>query len=416
MAADVTSYVRACHSCQVHKPTTLAPAGLLQPLPIPEKCWDSVSVDFMTTLPKTARGHDAIAVFVDRLSKFVHIIPTKMSITAVQFANIFRDNIFRLHGMPLSLVSDRDPRFTSGFWKELFRSLGTHLNLSTAYHPQTDGQTENANRHIGAYLRHYIDPYQKDWDQHLACAEFALNNHRSSTTGFTPFYMVYGRHPHTPLTLANEVSTVHHDNRPVSVEDFIKTWHMDLATARASMESAQERQQRYANQHRRDVTYEPGQLIYISSADIKIRTLAAKFKQRWIGPFPITHRTGAVTYRIRLPPVLRRLHPVFHVSKLKLHKSSDLNPAVVPPDVELDDDVTEYPIQEILFSRVWGREKISQYRIRWGLPYGPESDSWEAAENLEECTALDTFLAKQGNEGEEHINRRRSPRLLTSIP
>jgi hypothetical protein len=182
------------------------------------------------------------------------------------------------------------------------------------------------------------------------------------------------------------------------------------------MESAQERQQRYANQHRRDVTYEPGQLIYISSADIKIRTLAAKFKQRWIGPFPITHRTGAVTYRIRLPPVLRRLHPVFHVSKLKLHKSSDLNPAVVPPDVELDDDVTEYPIQEILFSRVWGREKISQYRIRWGLPYGPESDSWEAAENLEECTALDTFLAKQGNEGEEHINRRRSPRLLTSIP
>ena len=90
---------------------------------------------------------------------------------------------------------------------------------------------------------------------------------------------------------------------------------------------------------------------------------------------------------------------------------------MVPPDVELDlDDVTEYPIQEILFSRVWGRDKISQYRIRWGLPYGPESDSWESAENLEECTALDTFLAKQGNEGEEHITRRRSPRLLTSIP
>ena len=90
---------------------------------------------------------------------------------------------------------------------------------------------------------------------------------------------------------------------------------------------------------------------------------------------------------------------------------------MVPPDVELDlDDVTEYPIQEILFSRVWGRDKISQYRIRWGLPYGPESDSWESAENLEECTALDTFLAKHGNEDAEHITRLRSPRLPTSIP
>jgi IS30 family transposase len=173
-------------------------------------------VDSMTTLPKTARGHNAIAVFVDRLSKYVYVIPTKMSITAIQFATLFRDNIFRLHGMPLSLISDRDPRFTSGLWKELFHSLGTHLNLSNAYHPQTDGQTENANRHIGAYLRHYIDLYEKDWDQHLTCAEFALNNHRSSTTGFTPFYMVYGQHPHTPLTLTNEVATVNSDNTPLS--------------------------------------------------------------------------------------------------------------------------------------------------------------------------------------------------------
>jgi hypothetical protein len=207
MVADVTSYVRACHSCQVNKPTSLAPAGLLQPLAIPNRCWDSVSVDFMTTLPKTAREYDAIAVFVDRLSKYVHIIPTKLTITAIQFANIFRDNIFRLHGMPLSLISDCDPCFTSDFWTILFKSLGTHLNLSTAYHPQADGQTKNANRHIGAYLRHYIDPYQKDWDQHLTCAEFALNNHRSSSTGFTPFYMVFGQHPHTPLSLTNEVET-----------------------------------------------------------------------------------------------------------------------------------------------------------------------------------------------------------------
>jgi hypothetical protein len=321
--------------------------------------------------------------------------------------------------MPLSLISDCDPRFKSDFWTVLFKSLRTHLNLSTAYHPQTDGQTKNANRHIGAYLRHYIDPYQEDWDQHLTCAEFALNNHRSSSTGFTPFYMVFGQHPHTPLSLTNEVATVHSDNTPLSAEDFIKNWHMDLATARASMKTAQERQQRYANQHRRDVSYVPGQLVYISTTDIKIRTLAAKFKQRWIGPWPVTHRTGAVTYRIRLPPELRRLHPVFHVSKLNIHLTSDLNPAIVAPDVTLDlEGVAEYPIKEILETRVWVRAKIPQNRLRWNLPYGPESDSWEPAANLEECEAVDAFLAKQDSLGNEEptLNRRRSPRLLTSIP
>jgi hypothetical protein len=301
------------------------------PYHFPHPVGGSISVDFMTGLPKTAKGHDAICVFVDRLSKYVHIIPTKLSQTAIQFATVFRDNNFRPHGMPKSLVSDRDPKFTSDFRRELFAQLDTHLNLSTAYHPQTDGQTKNANRHIGAYLRHYIAPYQRDWDKHLTCAEFALNSHRSSTTGFTPFDMVYGRHPITPLTLANEIVTVNSDKTPLSVEDFIRNWHMDLQTAKAGMETAQQRQQRYANRHRRDLQFEPGDLVMITTSDIKIRTLAAKFKQRWIGPHPITHRTGAVTYRIKLSPGLKRLHPIFHASKLKALETSDPNPSVIAP-------------------------------------------------------------------------------------
>jgi hypothetical protein len=209
----------------------------------------------MTGLPKIAKRHDAICIFVDCLSKYVRIIPTKMNNSAIQFATLFRDNIFRLHGILKTLFSDRDPKFTSDFWRELFRSLGSHLNLSTAYHPQTDGQTENANRHIGAYHRHYIAPYQTDWDTHLTYAEFALNNHRSSTTGFTPFYMVDVRHPNTPLTLTNGLVAVRDDNTPLTFDDFIKNWHMDLQTAKGSMESAQQRQQRYANQHRRDLQF-----------------------------------------------------------------------------------------------------------------------------------------------------------------
>jgi hypothetical protein len=192
--------------------------------------------------------------------------------------------------------------------------------------------------------------------------------------------MVFGRHPHTPLTLSNGVTTVHSDNTPLYMNDFIKNWHMDLATAHASMETAQKQQQRYANQHRRDVSYVPGHL----NRWHQDQDSHGKFKQRWIGPWPVTHRTGAVTYRIRLPQELCCLHPVFHVSKLKQHLTSDLNPAIVAPDVSLNlDDVAS-----IQSRRSWK----AGYLIRWDLPYGPESDSWEAAENLEEC---DTFLAKQ---------------------
>ena len=247
-----------------------------------------------------------------------------------------------------------------------------------------------------------------DWDTHLMCAEFALNNHRSSTTGFTPFYMVYGRHPNTPITLTNEVVAVRDGNTPLTVDAFIRNWHMDLQTAIASMETAQQRQQRYANLHRRDVQFEPRDMVYIDAHHINIRTRAAKFKQRWIGPHTITHRTGAVTYRIKLPPNLKRIHPIFHVSKLKAHKTSDLNPPIIAPTIDLDtDNDVEYPIQEIIGSRTFGRTRIPQYQVRWAAPYGPEHNNLINAEELEECAALDSFLARQTEtEAEESINRR----------
>jgi hypothetical protein len=150
---------------------------------------------------------------------------------------------------------------------------------------------------------------------------------------------------------------------------------MDLQTAKASMETAQQRQHRYANLHRRDVQFEPGDLVYINAQDINIRTRAAKFKQRWIGPHTITHRTGAVTYRIKLPPNLKRIHHIFHVSKLKAHKTSDLNPPIISPMIDLDtDNDVEYPIQEIIGSRTFGRPPVPQYQIRWAAPNGPEHD------------------------------------------
>src|SRR5687767_14206503 len=124
------------------------PFGLLSPLPIPTRCWEYVSLDFMTDLPRTRDGHDAIVVFVDKLSKMIHSIPTTTSVTAPKVADIFFKEVVAHHGVPTVLVSDRDPRFDSHFWGSLFTLLGTTLNMSTSRHPQTDGQTERANRTI----------------------------------------------------------------------------------------------------------------------------------------------------------------------------------------------------------------------------------------------------------------------------
>jgi hypothetical protein len=157
MAKEVQQYIHTCESCQRNKPSNQLPAGLLQPLPIPDRPWQTITMDFVGPLPKTPRGFDSVTVFVDKLSKQVHFVASNTSDTASQVARIFFDNIFRLHGLPTTIVSDRDAKFTSRFWTELSRLLDVHLALSTAFHPQTDGQTERANRTLITMLRSFVD-------------------------------------------------------------------------------------------------------------------------------------------------------------------------------------------------------------------------------------------------------------------
>jgi hypothetical protein len=156
-------------------------------------------MDYITGLPCTTNGHDAILVFCDRLTKMVKFAPCMKTDDAAEAAHLFVKHVVSMHGMPDEIYSDRDTRFTSKFWQELMKGLGIKQKLSSAFHPETDGQTERTNRVLEEYLRHYVNPHQDDWDEWLPMAEFAYNNSvHAATVRHTPFFLCYGRHPKLP--------------------------------------------------------------------------------------------------------------------------------------------------------------------------------------------------------------------------
>src|SRR6185436_16768979 len=172
----VYKYVTSCDECQRNKGRTHQPFGLLQPLTTPTRRWEQVTMDFIVQLPLTKKKHDAIIVFVDRLTKRAYFQPLTTTATAPEVAFIFFNTIFRYHGLPKTIISDRDAKFTSKFWKALFKHLDTRLAMSTAFHPQTDGQTERMNQTLEQMLRIYTNYKQDNWNDLLPAAEFAYNN------------------------------------------------------------------------------------------------------------------------------------------------------------------------------------------------------------------------------------------------
>ena len=194
LGQEVDKYCTTCGICQANKTSTQRPVGLLHPLPIPNRPWGSIGMDFMGPFPKS-HGYDYLWVIICRLTSMVHLIPVNTTIKASELASLYIKEVVRLHGLPDSIVSDRDTKFTSIFWREIHRILGTKLLMSTAFHPETDGASERVNRSIGQVLRTLIRPDQTDWVEKLAITEFAINSNISSSTGFAPFELNYGYMP-----------------------------------------------------------------------------------------------------------------------------------------------------------------------------------------------------------------------------
>jgi transposase InsO family protein len=196
---DVAEYVALCDTCQRVKAEHQRPAGLLQPMQIPEWKWEEVGMDFIVGLPRTQRGYDSIWVIVDHLIKVAHFLPVKTTYSSARLAKLYIERIVSLHGVPKKIVSNRGTQFTSHYWQKIHESLGTKLNFSTAYHPQTDGQTKRINQILEDMLRACALQYGTSWDKSLPYAEFSYNNSYQKSLQMAPFEALYGRKCRTPL-------------------------------------------------------------------------------------------------------------------------------------------------------------------------------------------------------------------------
>ncbi len=375
MRESVKSFVSTCDSCQRTKATNHKPYGLLNPLEIPDERWHTVTFDFIMDLPRSATCNDAILVWVDKLTKYVHLVPTQKTCSAEELARLFIKHIFQFHGLPKKLISDRDPRFTSRFWKELCKRLNIQPRFSTAFHPQTDGQTERANRVIEEVLRHFVDKEHSNWEELLPLVAFAMNNAKSASHGETPFFLNYGTHPVNPVELDLPMGTM------PTLDRVLGDMSHTLTRVKELLKAAQDRQSEYADAKRIPHDFKVGQKVLLSTRNLKFKTGVRKLHPAWIGPFKIEKMAGKNAAKLELPAEYSRLHPVFHVSLLKPYKEGVK--ALKPPAPELIAGELYYKVERILSRRQRrsGRKQVTEYLVKWA-GYDDTHNSWEPEENL----------------------------------
>ncbi|KAJ4789708.1 polyprotein [Rhynchospora pubera] len=375
---SVHDYVRKCEVCQMNKVEHVPSPGLLQPLPIPEQAWNSISMDFVTGLPKS-EGEEVILVIVDRLTKYAHFFSLAHPFGATQVVQIFLDGIYKLHGLPLTIISDRDPIFTSSFWKELMGKIGVKLNFSTAYHPQTDGQTERVNQCVEGYLRCMVYNQQKNWHKWLSLAEWWYNTHFHSSIKTTPFEALYGYSP-AQLPMGTPLRS-----RVEAVNQELKERQKVLSELKRQLTKAQDRMKKYADSHRMERQFKVGTWVYLRMQPYRQISVQGKPNKklglRYYGPFEIIERVGEVAYKLNLPQN-SRVHPVFHVSQLKARVGDTQAVAPNVPIVGPEGTLREEP-ESILDRRIVKKRNaaVVQILVKWSNK-PMEDATWEEYDKI----------------------------------
>ena len=376
MRQKVAAYIKKCDSCNKNKSSRHATYGNLQFRDPPTQPWDEVTMDFIVKLPKskdpvTDNKYDSILVMVDRLTKYSHFVPCNETITAPQLGCLVLDRLVRYHGIPTTFITDRDKLFTSNYWKTLVSAMGIRHKLSTAFHPQTDGQTERSNQSLEAYLRHYVNYAQDNWVALLPMAQIALNNNVSETTKTSPFYGNYGKNPN----LFMEKQAGPQTDLALKTFESLKSIHEQ---ARQAIVKEQERLT--ASRHKDSKTapqLKTGDKVYLLTKNLKTRRKTKKLDHIKVGPFLISEVKGPSNYRLDLPKD-SRIHPVFHISMLE---PAD---AAIPLQTTFHfkpQEEDEYEPEKIL------EKRGQKYFVKW-KGYPDSDNTWEPKAHLTNCSKL----------------------------
>jgi len=313
------------------------------PNSIPERPWTNISADFITKLP-LAQRYDSILVVVDRLTKIVHFIPTTEKTSAEELARLFRDNVWKLHGLPESIILDRGPQFAAGLMRELNEILGIKSKLLTAFYPQTDGQTERVNQELEQYLRMFIDHRQEQWPEWLGTAEFVYNNKVHSSTRTSPFKANYGQDPRMGFEMRKK-------GKYAGAEKFIEKMKEIQEEAKAALGKAQADMKKYADKKRSDVEeYKVGDLVMLSTKNLKYQMIGRrteKLTERFVGPYKVKKIVSSNAVELELPNIVK-IHPVVNVSRIRRYVGQVEGQKKEQPALVIIEGEEEWEVERIL--------------------------------------------------------------------
>ena len=372
----VREFVRNCGICQQYKRENVASPGLLQPLPIPKSIFSDVSMDFIKGLPKSA-GKNVMMVVVDRFTKYGHFIALSHPFSVSTIANAYMDHVFKLHGNPTSIVSDRGPTFLSKFWQDLFKLQGVTLHLSSAYHLQSDGQTKVVNRCVEGYLRCVSGQYPQHWSSWLSLAEFWYNTNYQTALELTPFQALYGIPPPIHIPYIPGGSPV------AAVDRFLQEKEDMMQVLQYQLRRAQHRMKQMADRHRTDRSFQIGDMVFLKLQPYRQVSIARervqKFAAKYYGPFRVKDKIGSVAYQLEFPADVQ-IHDIFHVSRLKKAYGSNWQYNPLPATRETAAKSEPLKILERRMVKR-GNQAAAQVLVQWKNSSTVEA-TWEFASEL----------------------------------